>query len=148
MESDPGSRRMVPSGLLIQRVGDHVTSADRLIEQSQQLIARIRDPMHQTERRVERTFLRARDAAGVARLAERAATGAEERHLRANQRELAAHERAIRRHEAAVLQERLGHPDRAANAREHGRQARELHAQALQELHGWARQPWPPADSG
>jgi hypothetical protein len=96
----------------------------------------------QTDRRVERTFHRIRDAAGVALMAERAATGAEERYLRAKQRELAAHERAIRRHdEAALLQERFGHPDRAANAREHGRQARVLHAQAVQELLSWAGQP-------
>jgi hypothetical protein len=38
----------------------------------------------------------------------------------------------------AVLQERLGHPDRATSAREHARQARKLHEQALRELHGWA----------
>jgi hypothetical protein len=36
-----------------------------------------------------------------------------------------------------VLQERFGHPDRAASAREHGRQARELHKLALRELHAW-----------
>jgi hypothetical protein len=38
---------------------------------------------------------------------------------------------------SAVLQERFGHPDRAASVREHGRQARELHKLALRELHGW-----------
>jgi hypothetical protein len=48
-------------------------------------------------------------------------------------------ERAIQRHdEAAALQERFGHPDRAARARKHGRQARELHQQALRELRDWA----------
>ena len=36
---------------------------------------------------------------------------------------------------SAVLQERFGNSDRAASAREHGRQARELHKLALQELH-------------
>jgi hypothetical protein len=55
--------------------------------------------------------------------------------LAAKQRELAAHDRAIRRHEeAAELQERLGHPDRAANARTHAQHARELRQQALHEL--------------
>jgi hypothetical protein len=145
MESDPGSRRMVPSGLLIQRVGDHVTSADRLIEQSQQLIARIRDRMHQTERRVERTFLRPGTLLGWRGWPSGRPPGPRSATCGPSS---GSWPRAIRRHEAAVLQERLGHPDRAANAREHGRQARELHAQALQELHGWARQPWPPANSG
>ena len=144
MNSNPESQATGPSGLLTQRVGDHVASADRLIEQSQQLIAQIRDRIEQTDDRVDRTFHLVRDAAGAARLAERSATGAEERYLRAKQRELAAHERAIQRHdEAAALQERLGYPDRAANAREHGRQARKLHAQALQELLTWAGQPPP-----
>ena len=147
MENEPGPQRTGPSGLLTQRVGDHVAAADRLIEQSHELIAQIRDRVQQTDRRVDRTFHRVRDAAGMARVAERPATGADERYLRAKQRELAAHERAIRRHdEAAVLQERFGHPDRAANAREHGRQARELHALALEELHSWAGQP--PAGEG
>lgn len=96
--------------------------------------------MAQTDRRVERTFHRIRDAAGVARVAERSVAGPGERYLRAKQRELNAHERAIQRHDeaAAALQERFGHPDRAARAREHGRQARELHQQALRELRDWA----------
>ena len=143
MHSDPGSRRTRPSGLLIQRAGDHVASADQLIQQSQLLIARIRDRIHQTDDRVERTFHRIQVRAGRSRLAEPAATGARGRYLQAKRRELAAHERAIRRHdEAAELQERFGHADRAAAAREHGRQARELHALALEELYswtGWAR---------
>ena len=140
MDRNPESRATGLSGLLTQRVGDHVALADRLIRQSQQLIAQIRDRIEQTDQ----TFHRVRDAAGAARLAERSATSAEERYVRAKQRELVAHERAIQRHdEAAALQERFGHPDRAANAREHGRQARELHAQALQELLTWAGQPPP-----
>jgi hypothetical protein len=39
---------------------------------------------------------------------------------------------------SAVLQKQFGHPDRAASAREHERQARELHKLALRELHTWA----------
>jgi hypothetical protein len=35
--------------------------------------------------------------------------------------------------EAAALQERLGHSDRAANARLHAKHARELHERALEE---------------
>jgi hypothetical protein len=117
MNSDPDSQATDPSGLLTQRVGNHVASAERLIQQSHQLIARIRDRMQQTDRRGERTIHWVRDAAGVERVAERFATGAEERYLRAKQRELAAHERAIQRHdEAAELQQHLGRPDRAAEA--------------------------------
>ena len=64
--------------------------------------------------------------------------GARERVRSAKRRELAAHARAIDRHEeAAELQERLGHPDRAARAREHARHARELRALAVQELQEW-----------
>ncbi|HJU01302.1 MAG TPA: hypothetical protein VJ966_08860 [Actinomycetes bacterium] len=139
MDSDPGAPSTGPSGSLVQRVGDYVAAADRLIRQSRQAIGRVRPGIEETDRRVQRTFSRIRDAVGAGQAAGRARTGAEERYLRAKQRELAAHERAIRRHdEAAALQERLGHPDRAARAREHGRQARELHQQALQELHDWA----------
>ena len=139
MGSDPGSQAMGPSGRPTPGVGEHIAAADRLIEQSTRAIERAKAEIEQTDRRVERTFHRIRDAAGAGRLAERSVTGAEERYLRAKQRELAAHERAIRRHdEAAALQERFGHPDRAASAREHGRQARELHQQALRELYAWA----------
>jgi hypothetical protein len=80
--------------------------------------------------------------------ADQAAAGAEQRqqHLSsarerarlAKCRELAAHDRAIDRHEqAAEVQERLGHPDRAARAREHARHARELREQAVRELEEW-----------
>ena len=139
MDSDPGSQATGPSGRLVERVGNHVAAGDRLIEQSRQAIRQVRTEIEQTDRRVQRTFSRIRDAVGAGQAARRAHTQAEERYLRAKQRELAAHERAIHRHdEAAALQERLGHPDRAASAREHGRHARELHQQALQELHDWA----------
>ena len=61
--------------------------------------------------------------------------------LVAKRRELAAHERAIKRHEeAAAVQERFGHPDRAANAREHARHARELRELALREQREWEAQ--------
>jgi hypothetical protein len=66
--------------------------------------------------------------------------GARERVRLAKCRELAAHERAIVRHEeAAEVQERLGHPDRAARAREHARHARELRELAVQELEEWEK---------
>jgi hypothetical protein len=139
MNSDAGSQVTGPSGTLAERAGEHVASADRLIEQSRQAVARIKAHVQQTDRRVQRTFHRVRDAAGAARTTEPFATDAEERYLRAKQRELAAHERAIKRHnEAAELQERFGHPDRAVLARQHALQARKLHEQALRELHNWA----------
>jgi hypothetical protein len=100
---------------------------------------RARAQIDNTDRRIDRIFHLVQDAAGATQAAKRAPTEAGERYLRAKQRELAAHERAIQRHdEAAALQERFGHSDRAAAAREHGRQARELHQQALWELHAWA----------
>jgi hypothetical protein len=139
MDSDPGSPAMGPSGRLPQRVGDHIASVDRLIEQSRQAIGLVKAEIEQTDRRVARSFPRIRDAVGAGHAANRARTGSGKRYLRAKERELAAHERAIQRHdEAAALQERFGHSDRAAAAREHGRQARELHQQALWELHAWA----------
>jgi hypothetical protein len=68
-------------------------------------------------------------------------TSARERALVAKRRELAAHERAIKRHEeAAELQERFGHPDRAANAREHAQHAGELREPALREQREWEAQ--------
>jgi hypothetical protein len=64
----------------------------------------------------------------------RKATRARERVALAKQHELDAHAPAIELHErAAELQERLGHPDRAATARAHAQHARELHALALAE---------------
>jgi hypothetical protein len=52
----------------------------------------------------------------------------------AKRRELVVHARAINLHEqAAKLQERLGHPERAARARAHAEHARELQTLALEE---------------
>jgi hypothetical protein len=79
---------------------------------------------------VERTRAEAalaRDASGRLK---RQGASARERAAVAKRRELAAHQRAIDLHEqAAELQERLGHPDRAAKARQHAEHARELLAQ-------------------
>jgi hypothetical protein len=74
------------------------------------------------------------DAAGGAEEAQEHVTGVHERAKQAKRRELAAHARAIKRHEeAADLQERFGHPDRAARARAHAQHARELLKQAERE---------------
>ena len=75
-----------------------------------------------------------RDQASRADEAHKNATSAYARAVLAKRRELAAHVRAIKRHEdAAELQERFGHPERAATAREHARHARELHEEALRQ---------------
>jgi hypothetical protein len=66
--------------------------------------------------------------------------GSHEQVRSVRRRELAAHERAIDRHEqAAEIQERLGHPDRAARVREHARHARELRDLAVRELQEWEK---------
>jgi hypothetical protein len=65
----------------------------------------------------------------------RAAAGLVERFLQAKQRELAAHLASIEVHEQlASLQEGLGHPDRAAEARARAERAREFHRLAGAEL--------------
>jgi hypothetical protein len=62
------------------------------------------------------------------------ATGARDRIAQIKRQEIAAHAKAIELHEqAAELQERLGRPHRAANARAHARNARELQLLALEE---------------
>ena len=61
-------------------------------------------------------------------------TGPRWRARMAKQREVEAHARAIELHQsAAELQDRLGHPDRAARARLHAEHARELWNLALAE---------------
>jgi hypothetical protein len=63
------------------------------------------------------------------------ATSLHERAMLAKRWELAAHERAINHQEQAIaLQERFGHPDRAATARRHAEHAPNLRDQLLQEL--------------
>jgi hypothetical protein len=55
--------------------------------------------------------------------------------MQVKQRELTAHLEALKVHErAAELQDQLGHPDRAADARAHAEHARELYRLACEEL--------------
>ena len=138
MERDPGRQWTGPSGMLVERVADHVVAANQVIQTSHKVIAAGTLQAQQTRARVRRTHQLGDDTAGRAQAAHRSATAAGQRFLRAKQRELAAHYRAILRHtEAAELQERMGHPDRAANARTHAQHTRELRDQALQELRDW-----------
>jgi hypothetical protein len=91
--------------------------------------------VEETHRRVERTSQRAHGLAGAAGATYRSAARVVERFIRIKQRELEAHLTAVKLHEqAAELQERLGHPDRAAEARAHADQARNSHRVAVEEL--------------
>ena len=138
MEHNPGPQSSGPSGALVERVGDHIAAASQLIQASRKLIVQATVQIQQTHGRVGRNDQRGHDSAGRARAAHRSAIAAGQRFLAVKQRELAAHDRAIlRHHQAAELQERLGRPDRAANARTHAQHARELRQQALQELRDW-----------
>lgn len=70
-------------------------------------------------------------------------TRARERARAAKQHELAAHDRAARLHDqAAELQARLGHHDRAAQARRYAAAARERIALALAEQAAWEADVW------
>jgi hypothetical protein len=141
MERGLASQPTGPGALA--RVGERIAAANQLIQASRKAVAQATVQIQQSHDRLGRPDQRGHDSAGRARAAHRSAAAAGQRFLRAKQRELAAHDRAILRHkQAAELQERLGHPDRAANARTHAQHARELRQQALQELRDWqARTP-------
>jgi hypothetical protein len=66
--------------------------------------------------------------------------------VHAMEREIKAHERAIEMQEAAAAgQIRLGHPDRAAAARRRAERARQLLAEAQDELHRFQNRKTPQA---
>ena len=124
-----------PGETLADRVGDHVASAELLIRQSHQAVKRVNDRVQQTHRRVQHTYQQVQEVADAVELTHRTTAGAADRLLQVKQRELAAHLAAVELHEqAAELQQRLGHPDRAAEARAHAEQARTLHRLAAEEL--------------
>jgi hypothetical protein len=131
-----GERQVTgPSGTLAERVGDHVGSADLLLRQSHEAVERVRARVQQTHGRVERTSRRVEEAAGGVGAVQRSTAGAVERFLQIKQRELAAHLAAEALHEgAAELQERMGHPERAAEARRQAEQARAWYRLAGEEL--------------
>ena len=129
MAKDPDRLAPGPGGSLANRVRDHVAVADRLLRQSHRVAERAAARVRQSQLRLERTGRRALgvDDAPPAPLTDRVLT--------VKQRELTAHRTAIQLHEqAAQLQERLGHPGRAAEARQHADHARELYRQAWDEL--------------
>ena len=122
-------------GTLAKRVGDHVATADLLLWQSHEAVERVRARVQQTHGRVERTSRRVEEAARGVRAVQRSTAVAVERFLQIKQRELTAHLAAEALHEgAAELQERMGHPERAANARRQAEQARAWYRLAGEEL--------------
>lgn len=135
MGTDRGSQGVGPSGKLADWVREHVDSANRLLEQSHQAAQRAAARVEQTSRRVQQTSRRVGHVAGAAQEAYQATSATVDRFVQVKQRELTAHQRALGVHEqAAQLQERLGYPDRAAEARAHAQHARELYRLAGEEL--------------
>ena len=135
MERDRDRPLMGPSGTLAERVGDHVASANRLLEDSHEAVERLRARTEQTHRRVERTFQRVQEAVSAARLVHRTTAKASDRFLEIKRRELAAHLAAVELHKrAAALQDRLGYPERAAEARSQAEQAQRWYRLAGEEL--------------
>jgi chromosome segregation ATPase len=147
MASEGERQATGPSGMVAQRVGDHVASADLLLRQSHQAVEGVRARVQQTHRRVEQTFRRVQEAAGGVLAAQGSATEVTERFRQIKQRELAAHLAAEALHErAAELQERLGHPERAAEARRQAEQARAWYRLAGEELVDYQARIWAATD--
>ena len=108
-------------------MGEHDKAEDQPLE-------RLRDLVDETVEQARHVLKEASQAADGAAQACQHAASARERATVVKRQEAAAHARAIELHkQAAELQDRLGHPDRAANARAHAEHARELHALALEE---------------
>ena len=124
-----------PSGTLAHRVGDHVASAHQLLQQSRRAVERLRARAEVAHRRIDRTNRRLQEARGSGRAVARSSSDAMDRFLLAKQRELTAHLAAVELHEqAAELQERMGHPQRAAEARAQAERARQWYRLANEEL--------------
>jgi methyl-accepting chemotaxis protein len=124
-----------PDGTLTERVGDHVAAAELLIRQSHQAVDLVAARVLRTLRRVQHTSRQVQEGADSVRLSRRSAAEAAEHFLQVKQRELATHLMAAELHEqAAALQDRLGHPERASQARAHAGHARELYRLATTEL--------------
>jgi hypothetical protein len=140
MERDREWQVSGPSGTLAQRVGDHVAAANELLQESRREVERLRARTEQAHRRVERTFRRVQKANLSARALRRFTAQTVDRFRKVKQRELAAHLAAAELHEqAAELQDRMGHPRRAAQARAQAERARRWHRLALEELFEYER---------
>jgi hypothetical protein len=133
MGNDSDSEQIESVGDLTGRVRAQVDPAERLLDQSAERVGAAAE-------RVWQARLQAEQAQRTVRLAQEHVARTRERAARAKDRELAAHLRAEALHmDAASLQERLGHPDRAARARGQAVRARELYELALVEQAEQAR---------
>jgi hypothetical protein len=94
-----------------------------------------RDPDDPADHLLQQSQWLIQGVGGAAQEASQAAATLVGQFVEAKQRELAAHRATARVHEQmAELEERLGHPDRAAEARDHAEHAWELHRLAGAEL--------------
>jgi hypothetical protein len=78
-----------PSGTLAQRVGDHVASANQLLQQSRRAVDRLRARTELAYRRIDRTNRRIEEARGLTGSTQRSSAGAVSRFMLVKQRELA-----------------------------------------------------------
>jgi chromosome segregation ATPase len=135
MEHEHEWRVTGPSGTLAQRVGDHVASANQLLQQSRRAVERLRARTELAHRRIDRTNRRIQEARGSVRALPRSSSDAMDRFLLVKERELTAHLAAVELHEqTAKLQDRMGHPQRAAEARTQAERARQWYRLANEEL--------------
>jgi len=118
------------------------------VDGAEQLLDESAERVGAAAARVRQAHLQAQQAQRTARLAQEHIDSTRERATRAKDRELAAHLRADKLHiDAAGLQERLGHPDRAARANGQAVRARESYNLALVEQAEAAQRVLsPPAD--
>jgi hypothetical protein len=135
MESERDSQVVGPSGKLVERVRGHVDAANELLEQSHTVAQQAAVRVAQTHRRVQRVYRQVQYPTAAVPDTHQAAPRHVDRFIEVKQRELRAHRKALKVHErAAELQEQLGHPDRAAEARVHAEHAQELYRVACEEL--------------
>jgi hypothetical protein len=133
--TDPEEQATASAAEPAAQAGSHVEGVRQLLEQSrqeaQQAAARIRE----TRRRLQWTAERTQQVAAAAAATKRATAATVDRFVKVKRGEVEAHARAVALHEqAAALQARLGHPERAAQARAHADHAREMSQQAKAEL--------------
>ena len=127
MGDNSDSEQIESRGDLTERIRARVDAAEQLLDESA-------DRVGAAAERVRQAHLQAQQAQRTARLAQEHIDRTRERAARAKDRELAAHLRAEKLHtHAAGLQERLGHPDRAARAHGQAVHAREQYELALAE---------------
>ena len=121
-----------------------VDGAEQLLDESAERVGAAAERVRQAHLQAQQ----AQQAQRTARLAQEHINSTRERASRAKDRELAAHLRADKlRIDAAGLQERLGHPDRAARANGQAVRARESYNLALVEQAEAAQRVLsPPAD--